>query len=74
MKYEKVKRVWYATKLSGAMATISNAQLNVLKTNWKKEPKEEEEKKNLNLEKCINGIGIWYKYDEDSYYFSDESK
>ena len=66
-------RTFYNYSLEGHSATESEARNAALQLDWMEIDSSAGEYPFLRYIDTLNGVGIWYNYGSDSYYFTDEN-
>ena len=69
----RVKKMFFDHILDGHDATEENAYDHARGLDWQEIETSEGDYPYLNYVDTVNGVGIWYNYGHDAYYFSDES-
>lgn len=69
----RVKKMFFDYTLDGHEATEENAYDAARGLDWQEIETSEGDYPYLNYVDTVNGVGIWYNYGHDAYYFSDET-
>ena len=71
--FHKSSGKFYDHILQGSDATEENAYGHARGLDWMEIETSEESYPDLNYIDTVNGVGIYYNYGADSYYFTDET-